>query len=117
MTWELKHVEDRECKLDDSGLYVTIHRLENLPDIDRYTSEGSVTFRHVRADLMQTEHETGSAMTLDVPIVSFQGTASAVRKAIVDYIGPWTEAMSPEHVSYIGAELMRAALTPGFVQD
>jgi len=98
MTWELREVKDTECTMDDSGVYTVIHR----------TADG-----RVRADLMAVK---GSE-----PIVSFIGTANAVRKALIRYLSnnrigthPY---ISQEHASYIGYELLRAEMDPNYVQD
>ncbi len=108
--WQLRHVEDTEAVLDDSGVYVVVHRIEQT----EYHKEYSGARIQVRADLMN-RGKSG----LDEPIMSFQGTASAVRKALIRFIVNerplW--AISREHAAYIGYELLRAELTPGYVQD
>ena len=91
MGWTLTEVQDTDCLMDDSGVYVTIHR--------------------VRADLMDCNDE---------PITSFIGTANAVRKAVIRFLtgaGPIGYLISAEHASYIGYELLRAETDPKFVQD
>ena len=100
MQWELHQVSDMECTMDDSGVYVTIHR--------------SVITNTVRADLWQTV-DGGS----DTPLVSFQGKANAVRKHLVRWMdeSPDILPFSYEHASYIGYELHRAETTENYVQD
>ena len=114
MEWELRHVEDTAAVLDDSGVYVVVHRVET-PETHKEYSGIRVS---VRADLMRS----GTSIELVEPIMSFQGSAVAIRKAIVRFIGnrkaydsDW--GISTEHAAYIGYELHRAESTPGFVQD
>ncbi len=110
--WKLVEVGETECTLDDSGLYVVIHRIET-PDAHKGRAGVRVT---VRADLMDA-----ATRTEHTPVRSFIGRANDVRKALIDYI--WNECpvhideISMEHASYIGYELRRAETTPGFVQD
>lgn len=112
MKWELRHVEDTEAVLDDSGVYVIINRVET-PETHKEYSGIRVS---VRVDLMQDNGPTD-----DEPIMSFEGSANAVRKALIrfihDYIASPSRYLSTEHASYIGYELLRAELTPGYVQD
>jgi len=109
MTWELKEVDDVECQLDDSGVYVVINRIvERRADGD-YIRE----FVKVRADLMTADNE---------PLVSFVGSANAVRKHLIRFLNyrSWQRTkqfISLEHASYIGYELLRAEKQEGFVQD
>ena len=108
--WELVDVADRDCVMDDSGFYTVINRFEQSNVV-------------VRCDIMRTsDHE---------PMTSYRGSVSAVRKAVIDWFGRnanntfdrWTASgekdtrISPEHASYIGAELQRAANDPNYVQD
>ena len=114
MEWKLRHVEDTEAVLDDSGVYVVVHRVEKTE-----THKGYSGIRvSVRADLMRTDAEERN---MDAPIMSFQGSANAVRKALVrfihDYIASPTKYLSTEYAAYIGYELHRAESTPNFVQD
>ena len=103
--WALQQVTDRECTLDSSGFYVTIHRVVTADGTVNETTGTSVL---VRADVFQ-------AITNE-PIMSFQGSASAVRKHLTDLL--WDLGhFSYEHISYIGQELQRAELTPDFEQD
>ena len=107
MEWELRQVEDVEAVLDDSGVYVIVHRIEHTETHKEYSGIRV----SVRADLMKDD---GSA------IVSFEGTANAVRKALIKFLMdrfPNLGLFSREHASYIGYELLRAELTPGYVQD
>lgn len=108
MKWELKHVDDVEAVLDDSGVYVVVHRIETAETHKEYSGV-RVT---VRADLM---NQWGD------PLVSFQGSANAVRKVLIHFIHPEGggiyRSISREHASYIGYELLRAEMTPDYVQD
>lgn len=109
MAWELRKVEDDlECTIDSSGVHVVINRLEERREIRDYVAE----FVTVRADLMTTDGE---------PIVSFSGSANAVRKHLIRYLNmhqlDFQSQISHEHASYIGYELMRAEAMPHYVQD
>ena len=116
MEWELKQVEDVEAVLDDSGVYVIVHRVERTETHKEYSGI-RVT---VRADLMAMSPPLRPNLDrTDEPIMSFQGSANAVRKALIRFIG-LTQHICPvslEHASYIGYELLRAELTPRYVQD
>ena len=114
MNWELRHVDDVEAALDDSGVYVVIHRIET-PETHKEYSGVRVS---VRADLMVSANG-GEGGTQDEPIVSFQGTAAAVRKALARFIEESGQVfpITYEHASYIGYELLRAESTPDYVQD
>lgn len=91
MQWELKQVGDTEWIQDDSGYYTLIHHVKD--DI-------------VRLDFMDKD---------DMPVVSFQGTADNVRKCAMQNL---PILLQPEHCSYIGAELARAAILRNkYVQD
>ena len=108
MSWELREVSDVECTLDDSGVYVTIHRIVRSETHKEYYG----THILVRADLMTVDNE---------PIVSFIGTANAVRKHLIRFLmndetGHYP-CISQEHASYIGYELLRAETDPNYVQD
>lgn len=118
MEWELRHVDNVEAVLDDSGVYVVVHRIE-WNETHKGYSGVRVT---VRADLMQMSPPLRPNLDrTDEPIMSFQGSANAVRKALIRFWCPEgggiRNPMSPEHASYIGYELLRAELTPGYVQD
>lgn len=107
MSWELHHVEEMDCTLDDCGYHIVINRIEER----RTFKDWAATFATVRADLMAADNE---------PIVSFQGSANAVRKHLMKYLMDRYASLgypSPEHASYIGYELLRAETTPHYVQD
>ena len=104
MKWELRHVEDTEAILDDSGVYIVIHRIE-IPGFHKEYSGIRVL---VRADLMTDDGNL---------IMSWQGSANAVRKAIARFFDEECYFPSLEHAAYIGYELHRAESTPNFVQD
>lgn len=104
MTWELKPVKDIDATLDESGVYVVINRIVTTDTHKQYAGERVV----VRADLMTSAGE---------PIVSFIGKANAVRKHLIRFNEGLMPAMSLEHASYIGHELLRAELDPRYVQD
>ena len=99
MTWELKKVGKLNWVQDDSGYYTYIH---------------SVRIGIVRLDIITTDGE---------PIISFQGKADDVRKAVMR----WFESrisqkaglgISLEHAAYIGAELAKAELLGiDYIQD
>ena len=111
MEWELRHVEDVEAILDDSGAYVIVHRIEETETHKEYSGIRV----SVRADLMVSISGRD-----DIPIMSFQGSANAVRKALIKFLMdrfPNLGLFSREHASYIGYELLRAELTPEYVQD
>lgn len=104
MTWELKVVGDIECTLDDSGVYTTINRVIVY----------GRCFHIVRLDLMRQSDKN--------PIMSWQGTANNVRKAVMAFLFSRWEIgrqcnVSVEHASYIGYELHRAETDPNYVQD
>lgn len=111
--WKLVEVDDVDCTLDDSGLYVVINRIETQ-DTHKGISGVRVI---VRADLMLKNE----------PVRSFIGKANDVRKALIGYMAEiyWPQCkildlpqgVSFEHASYIGWELHRAETTPGYVQD
>lgn len=123
MEWELRYiVGDPEAVLDDSGVYVVVHRVET-PETHKGYSGIRVS---VRADLMLTNERNevcdikGEPQDSIAPIMSFQGTANAVRKALTRFLADhegWPSMLTLEHASYIGYELLRAELTPGYVQD
>ncbi len=107
MIWELKEVDDVECTMDDSGVHVVIHRIVRTEKHKQYAGERV----SVRADLNTDAGE---------PIVSFQGSANAVRKHLLAFIVEYCNDLDPislEHASYIGFELLRAEVTPDYVQD
>ncbi len=107
MPWELKRVMDVEATMDDSGVYVVINR-----HLEKQGREASAPWIvHVRADLM----------TGQTPIMSFIGSANAVRKHLIAFLTGRTDGrawnISKEHASYIGYELLRAETDPNYVQD
>lgn len=107
MQWELKQADNIEATLDDSGVYVFIHRV-----VEHTAHKGYVgDIVRVRADLMATDG--------DSPIVSFIGSANNVRKHLIGYLWHHTHRypISTEHASYIGYELLRAETDPRYVQD
>lgn len=112
MTWELKHVDDVKRIKDDSGIYVRIHRIARKP-FDHRTDD-FLTSTEVRADLISYTPAAG-----DKPIMSWQGTANAVRKHLIWFMdeSPDIFPLSYEHASYIGYELLRAETDPHYVQD
>ncbi len=112
--WELRHVEDTDAAMDDSGVYVVVHRVEHTARHKEYSGV-RVT---VRADLMCI----GPDGITSEPIMSFSGSANAVRKALVRFLDNYLlprryTPINHEHATYIGYELLRAELTPGYVQD
>ncbi len=111
MEWELIEVSDSDAILDDSGLYVVVNRVEKT----EHHKEHSGVRVSVRADLMRTCEAIGG----DVPIRSFIGTASNVRKALSRFIDEHFGINHPslEHMAYIGYELLRAETVANFVQD
>lgn len=129
MEWELREVEDTDCTIDDSGVYVVIHRviepLNRTETLQGHTvvHKGIVGPVRVRADLMcgddRTEPITGPKSEAAACIMSFIGSATAVRKALARYLEKYHGIDHPslEHMSYIGSELMRAELNPHYVQD
>ena len=114
MEWELRHVEDTGAVLDDSRVYVVINRVEHTARHKEYSGI-RVT---VRADLMDGR-PIGSGETSGQPIMSFAGSANAVRKELARFlkVNYGFCQISMEHAAYIGYELLRAELTPGYVQD
>ena len=117
MEWDLRHVDDTEAVLDDSGVYVVVHRIET-PETHKEYSSVRVS---VRADLMSKDSDpiTGPVEEAAACIMSFQGSAVAVRKALARYLEVNHGITHPslEHMAYIGYELHRAESTPQFVQD
>ncbi len=96
MTWQLIKVKQTGWKQDESGYYTLI----NWIDAD-----------NVRLDIMDRG---------DMPVVSFQGKASDVRKHVMQHIPVICSGrlISIEHASYIGAELARCELFGSdYVQD
>ena len=104
MEWELRHVEDVECGLDDSGIYTVINRVKTTKTFKDMIGD----FYMVRVDVM---------MHGDEPLVSFQGSANVVRKHLMRWLFLTGRSISLEHASYIGYELLRAETTENFIQD
>ena len=94
--WQLIKVEQTDWIQDDSGYYTLINWIDD---------------NTVRLDVMDVD---------DMPVVSFQGAASDVRKYAAQYAGFWglSHDFSIEHAAYIGAELARCELLKtDYVQD
>jgi hypothetical protein len=89
--WELRQVEDIEWRQDDSGYYASIVHV-------RETGE-------VRLDIMSTDNN---------PLISFQGSATAVCKNAMRYIDENCINVSAEYAAYIGYELAKAELVRGY---
>lgn len=111
MKWQLIQVSKTEWQQDDSGYYTLIHYIkENCRKCDKACVD--CVDGQVRLDIMDKD---------DMPVVSFQGDASDVRKVAVRRLGQlsgmWHD-FSVEHASYIGAELTRCELMQGlYIQD
>lgn len=95
MNWKLIKVKHTDWIQDNSRYYTLINWINN---------------NNVRLDVMTTN---------DVPVVSFQGVASDVRKRIMQDLDRWNPLnLSYEHAAYIGAELARCELLKtDYVQD
>ncbi len=93
--WQLIKVPKTDWIKDNSGYYTLINWIDN---------------NTVRLDWMDSD---------DMPVISFQGTASDVRKRIMQTVDDWnTWPISHEHAAYIGAELARCELLKtNYVQD
>lgn len=123
MLFELREVSDVDCTMDDSGVYVVIHRI--VEHLVHKGIAGEVV--RIRADLMATGPNLKDATepfdpnpTTDMPIMSFIGTANNVRKHLIRFLsayGDMPQDISNEHASYIGYELHRAEVTPNYMQD
>lgn len=100
MAWELIQTSKQEWKQDNSGLYTIING-------------ASTHGKCIRVDVMTLEHD---------PVVSFQGDATDVRKALMKWLDKRISqkaglGISIEHAAYIGAEIARAELLKeNFVQ-
>ncbi len=102
--WTLNYAEPSECIMDNSGIYTVINRQEKTETHKQYAG----TRISVRIDVMTIDN---------VPVISFQGQAEDVRKAVIRWIENrsfWE--LSIEHASYIGAELERAVSDTKYVQ-
>lgn len=103
MDWKLIKVQQTDWIQDNSGYYTLINWIDD---------------NTVRLDVMDRD---------DMPVVSFQGTASDVRKQSVRWLerqacedSGWLhhQVLSAEHAAYIGAELARCELLKkDYVQD
>lgn len=88
MAWQLNTIDSRNgknWKQDTSGLYTTIHYYKGV----------------IRVDIFDNANN---------PIESFQSIAEDIdflRRATIDFLQTIGN-ISAEHISYIGAELMRA---------
>ena len=110
--FEIQNVLDRPWIQDNSGIYTLINRIPIDHNI-KYAGQ-PIGIQLVRLDIMTTK---------DIPMVSFLGSPVAVRKAFVDWAYQHIGSMlpecvvSPEHFSYIGFELARAAQDENYIQD
>ena len=97
MNWELNKISHLDWIQDDSGYYTYIHSIE---------------IGVVRLDIMTTDND---------PVVSFQGKADDVRKAVMRWFEDKNlliHIISLEHAAYIGAELAKAEILGiDYVQD
>ena len=94
--WQLTKVQKTDWIQDDSGYYTLINWIND---------------NTVRLDVMDRD---------DMPVVSFQGAASDVRKYAAQYAEFWGLScdFSIEHAAYIGAELAKCELLRDkYVQD
>ena len=98
--WQLIKVQKTDWIQDESGYYTLINWIDD---------------NTVRLDWMDKD---------DMPVVSFQGTASDVRKCAVRWMEQimyslhFATVFSVEHAAYIGAELARCELLKtDYVQD
>ncbi len=71
MTWRLEHVDDVECRIDESGVYIVVTQIDPRLDI--------VATCRVRVDLMTMAGDE------NIPVISFQGEANAVRHADIGF--------------------------------
>lgn len=92
--WQLVKVDDIKWQQDKSGFYTLIH----------YTADG-----FIRLDIMSIDNN---------PLISFEGTAIAVRKNAMRYLDENCVNLSLEHAAYIGFELLRCeTLKENYIQD
>lgn len=96
MGWELVVVTDIEWRKDCSGVYVLVNwRHKHINSI--------------RVDVMSDKHE---------PLISFTGSADAVRKHCMRWFVQNDIAVSLTHAAYIGQQLEKAThLQTEYVQD
>ena len=109
MNWALIKVKQTNWIQDNSGYYVLINYIRIRCRTCKTACNNCID-GHVRLDVMDTD---------DMTVISFQGSASDVRKHImqsVDQCNVWH--LSFEHAAYIGYELARCELMQGlYVQD
>lgn len=104
MNWGLIECEDRECTMDNSGIYTVINRVKQTDVHKQYANTNIL----IRVDIMSSA---------DNPLVSIQGKANAARKAVIAWITLHAVMpISTEHASYIGYEIMRARSEENYVQ-
>jgi len=102
--WVLKKAKPSECIMDNSGIYAVINRQEKTETHKEYAGK----LISVRIDVMSDDN---------VPLISFEGNAEDVRKDAIRWIDDNIFTLvTLEHASYIGAELERAMLDPGYIQ-
>ena len=111
--WKLIEVEtEPEWTQDKSRMYAIVHRV-----VTREPHKGYAGDRvRVRVDLMVRPH-LRSVSTTDIPLISWIGSADAVRKTVSKYLDAGFVSVSYEHAAYIGAEIARAGLDSGYVQS
>lgn len=96
---KLSSLDEKQFKLDNSGVYVTITR--------RVVSDNGYNNLEIRLDLM----------TGDNPLRSFVGyNAIVIYKRLAEFLQNHSIKCSEEHLMYIGYELSRAKYVPFFVQ-
>ncbi len=110
MTWQLIKVKQTKWEQDESGYYTLINYIK---EDCRKCNKACINCidGHVRLDIMDKD---------DMPVVSFQGKASDVRKHVMQHIPAICSGrlISIDHASYIGAELARCELLGSdYVQD
>lgn len=102
MEWELREVPETQWQEDESGVYTLISWRPKEHD--------------VRLDVMASR-QLGIMYSKDDPVLSFAGSADAVRK----WVTRWLNASFPvslEHAAYIGSELQRALfMQTAYVQN
>lgn len=127
--WKLIEVEDVEWQQDKSGFYCVLNVLPKMNEIncdncqkcgETICGNDTENFRcfdptleyclsKIRLDILTSDHS---------PAISFQGTATAVRKHVMRYAEENGWDLSYEHIAYIGYELARAEmLGSDYIQD
>ena len=104
VTWEMVECNDSEWRQDESGIYTIINRVANR----HYSSGYSHEAVSVRVDVLSTDDE---------PIISFTGSAIAVRKDLSRWLQDNKVEVSLEHAMYIGDQISRAFGDMTFIQD